>query len=399
MPTTDTTVFLKRFVLAVCQAFELLSRRIHLHQQRVTVICLNLANRLQLTQSDKTTLFYAGLMHDMGLFLTTREVNTLKFDNDEFTAHCEEAYSMLNRIELLRDAAIPIRYHHDNWAGPNKSGLLKEKIPLLSQIIHLADRLEVLIQDDKDMAEQSQAIIDKVCGYSGSWFNPQLVECLKEIAGEKMFWLSLTPEFTSNFLNEFAPEDKRKATLDNMVEVASVFAQIVDYKSHHTKGHSVQVTAMSLKIGIALRWPKDGLKRLWAAALLHDLGKLAVPNELLDKTEALTPQEYAIIKRHPYFGYVILSSIPGFDDIAEWTLYHHENLNGKGYPFGVSMNDIPQGARIIAVADKFTALTENRSYRKQMSSERAIQILEEEVTRNAIDKNILEVLKKIINKG
>ncbi|MFA5793723.1 MAG: HD domain-containing phosphohydrolase [Candidatus Brocadiia bacterium] len=395
---TDNRVFLKKFILAVCQAFQLLSRRIHLHQQRVTIISLNLAARLKLSQAEKTTLFYAGMMHDIGLFLTTHKTDVINFDTSEYVIHCEEAYSMLNRMELLRDAAIPIRYHHDNWAGPNQSGLAGDKIPFLSQIIHIADRTEVLINADKDPSEQSQEIIDKISGYSGTWFNPQLVECFKEIAGDKVFWLAITPEFTANFLDEFAPEDDRKVTLDNMVAVASIFAQIVDYKSHHTKGHSVQVTAMALKIGIAMHWAKDNLKRLWAAALLHDLGKLAIPNELLDKAEALTPQEYAIIKRHPYFGYVLLNAIPGFDEIAEWTLYHHEQLNGKGYPFGVDMDNISQGARIIAVADKFTAMTEDRAYHKKMPTEKAIQILEEDAKKNAIDKRILEVLKKIVGK-
>lgn len=393
-----TNVFLKKFVLAVCKAFELLSKRIHLHQQRVTITALNLANRLNLSPADRTTLFYAGLMHDIGIFLATRKIDVLNFDCEDVLPHCEEAYSMLNRIELLRDAALPIRHHHDRWTGPNESGLVKDKIPLLSQILFLADRMEVLIRYDKDPAAQSTEILNKIKHHNGTWFNPQLVDTLLELAGEKVFWLTLTPEFTDSFLNEFAPEDTRKVTLDNMIEVASVFAQIVDYKSHHTKGHSVAVTSLSLKIGIAMRWSKTDLKRLWAAALLHDLGKLAIPDELLEKAGALTPQEYEIIKRHPYFGYVILNAIPAFDEIAEWTLFHHEHLNGKGYPFGVDMDNIPQGARIIAVADKYTALTEERAYHKRASTEKALQVLEEEARQNAIDKKILEVLKRVIGK-
>ncbi|MBI4712881.1 MAG: HD domain-containing protein [Planctomycetes bacterium] len=394
-----TNVFLKKFVLAVCQAFELLSRRIHLHQQRVTIICLNLANRLKLSPANKTTLFYAGLMHDIGIFLARRKIDILNFDCEDILPHCEEAYSMLNRIELLCDAAVPIRYHHDNWSGPNESGLAKDKIPLLSQIIRLADRMEVLIRDDKGPAAQSTEILNKIKHHRGTWFNPQLVDALLELTGERVFWLTLTPEFTDSFLNEFAPEDTRKVTLDNMIEVASVFAQIVDYKSHYTKGHSVAVTSLSLKIGIAMRWSKSDLKRLWAAALLHDLGKLAIPNELLEKSGALTPQEYEIIKRHPYFGYVILNAIPAFDEIAEWTLFHHEHLNGKGYPFGVDTDNIPQGARIIAVADKYTALTEERTYHKRTSPEKALQVLEEEARQNVIDKKILDVLKNIVRKN
>ena len=384
--------------MAVCQSFETINRRIHLHQQRVTIIALNLANKLESPLSDKTTLFYAGLLHDIGLFLTKDQPDILDFNCSNVQSHCELAYEMMNRLALLQGASILIRHHHDHWAGPNESGLVKDKIPFLSQIIHLADRFEVLIQDDKPIIQQSEEIMNRIIQQNEIWFNPELVECLKQITRERLFWLSLTSEFTSNLLNEFAPTDERKATFDNMIEVASVFAQIVDYKSQHTKNHSVQVTALSLKIAMLLHWSKTDLKRLWAAALLHDLGKLSIQDELLDKTSSLTNNEYTIMKMHPYFGYLILSAIPEFDEIARWSLFHHEYLDGKGYPFGVDGDNIPQGARIIAVADKFTALTEDRPYRKKLFNEEALKILEEDARQNRIDKKILDVLKTIIEK-
>lgn len=396
---SDTSnVFLKKFIIAVCQSLEAVNRRIHLHQQRVTIISLNLANKLNLNLTDKTTLFYAGLLHDIGLFLTKDEPHIIDFNCSNNLPHCEQAYEMFNRLELLKAASVLIRYHHDHWQGPNESGLIKDKIPFLSQILHLADRFEVLILDNKPIMEQSEEIIKKITQHSGTWFNPDLVETLKQITQEKLFWLSLSSEFTSNLLNEFAPTDERETTFDNMIEVASIFAQIVDYKSQHTKNHSVQVTALALKIAMLMHWSKTDLKRLWAAALLHDLGKLSIQDELIDKAGSLTDNEYTIMKMHPYFGYLILSAIPEFDEIARWSLFHHEYLDGKGYPFGVDGDNIPQGARIIAVADKFTALTENRSYRKKLSNEEALKILENDAKQNRIDKKILDVLKIILEK-
>lgn len=394
-----SNIFLKKFMLAVCGVLERLNRRIHLHQQRVTIICLNLADKLKLSHTDKTLLFYASLMHDIGVFLTKDPLDILNFECLNFLPHCEAAYPLFNRIELLKDAALPIRYHHDNWSGPNPSGFTKDEIPLLSQIIHLADRLEVLLPDSEKAPKNTAEIINKISHYSGKCFKPELVEHLEKISKERVFWLTLTSEFTGAILNEFAPEDPRKATLDNMVEMASIFAQIVDYKSHQTKDHSVRVSSLALQIGIALKWKKDNLKRLWAAALLHDLGKLSIPDELLEKTSALTPNEYTIMKTHPYFGYLILNTIPGYDEIAEWSLYHHEHLNGKGYPFGVDTSQISTGARILAVADKFTALTEDRPYHKKVTDNEAIGILEEDARQNIIDKDILKALKNIIRKS
>ena len=110
-----------------------------------------------------------------------------------------------------------------------------------------------------------------------------------------------------DIVNEFAPDDERKLTIDNMIEMAYIFAEVVDYKSHFTRTHCVQVAETAVKIGEFLGWSKTELKRLLIAGLLHDLGKLAIPEEILDKPAALTPNEYDIIKRHPYFTYLILN--------------------------------------------------------------------------------------------
>ncbi len=144
-------------------------------------------------------------------------------------------------------------------------------------------------------------------------------------------------------------------------------------------------------------WSKMELKHLLIAGLLHDLGKLAIPDEILEKPGALTSNEYDIIKMHPYFTYLILSSIPGFDEVAQWTISHHERLDGKGYPMEVDADNIPQGARIIAVADRFTALTEDRPYRKKMPIPEAFKILNNDVKNNIIDGKILDVLKAVIS--
>jgi HD-GYP domain-containing protein (c-di-GMP phosphodiesterase class II) len=395
--TDISNTFVKTFIFALSQALGLLNRRISKHHQRVTHICLNLANELGLSPSDKTTLFYAALLHDIGAFSSKDSMAIMNFDYTNTQLHCESGYQMLNQSELLRDSAEVIRYHHDLWEGTNKSGLIKDSIPLLSQIIFLSDRTEVLIQDDKDILLQSEGIINKITQLSGIWFNPRLVECLQKITQNKIFWVGLTPEFVEDILNEFAPEDERKLTIDGMIEMAYIFAQVVDYKSHYTRTHCFQVAEIAVKIGEALGWSKTELKRLLIAGLLHDLGKLAIPEEILDKPTALTSNEYEIIKRHPYFTYLILNSIPGFTEIAQWTMSHHERLDGKGYPLGVDADNIPQGARILTVADKFTALTEDRSYRQRLSLKQASEVLEENAKQNQIDGKIWQVLKTIIS--
>lgn len=388
--------FIKTFIMSLSQALGLINRRISKHHQRVTHICLNLARALDLNNEDSTTLFYAGLLHDIGAFSSKDKLEIMEFDCPNCYQHCEDGFQILRKSEILRPIADSIRYHHDKYSGPNPSGLSQDEIPLLSQIIHISDRFEVLIKDDKDILPQSSQIVNKIVQCKGTWFSPKLVEALQEISRSKIFWIGLMPEFVDDILNEFAPQDDRTLAIDNMVDMAYIFAQMVDYKSHYTRIHSVQVAETAIKIGKAMGWSKMELKHLLIAGLLHDLGKLAIPDEILEKPAALTPNEYDIIKMHPYFTYLILSSIPGFDEVAQWTISHHERLDGKGYPMEVDADNIPQGARIISVADRFVALTEDRPYRKKLPIPEALRILRDDVRNKYIDEKILDVLKAVI---
>jgi putative nucleotidyltransferase with HDIG domain len=155
-------------------------------------------------------------------------------------------------------------------------------------------------------------------------------------------------------------------------------ARTVDAKSPWTAGHSTRVTKMALEIGAVMGLPPAELDDLHRAALLHDIGKLGIPVAILDKPNALTDQEYAVIKKHPSIGARILEPIGSYKSIIPVILQHHERHDGKGYPQGLSGNDIVIGARILAVADVFDAIRSDRPYRKGMTMERVIDIITEE---------------------
>src|SRR3990167_2949515 len=108
------------------------------------------------------------------------------------------------------------------------------------------------------------------------------------------------------------------------------------------------------------------------AALLHDIGKLSVPDEILEKPGGLSTEEFNIMRGHTYFTYHILNSIDGFDTISEWAAFHHEKLNGRGYPFHLKEGQLSIGSRIMAVSDKFSALSEDRPYRKSLTNNEII---------------------------
>lgn len=150
-------------------------------------------------------------------------------------------------------------------------------------------------------------------------------------------------------------------------------ARAIDAKSHWTAGHSERVTRLGLKIGRALGLPQKEMDILHRAGLLHDIGKLGTPRDILDKKEKLTNKEEQIMREHTRMGVRILEPIAAYADVVPIVLHHHEYFNGEGYPEGLAGKAISLGGRIFAVADSFDALTSDRPYRQALNREYAIE--------------------------
>ncbi len=159
-------------------------------------------------------------------------------------------------------------------------------------------------------------------------------------------------------------------------ELIESLTKAVDAKDSYTAGHSTRVSLYSRVIGKSLGLSKKELTRLKVAALFHDIGKIGIPDSVLLKEGRLTDEEFAIIKTHPVTGSKILSPVSMLNDIVAGVRHHHEKFNGGGYPDGLAGEHIPLDARILAIADSFDAMTSNRSYRRKMSYEAALEELE-----------------------
>jgi len=158
----------------------------------------------------------------------------------------------------------------------------------------------------------------------------------------------------------------------------TALARAIDAKSPWTAGHSERVTQYSLKIGRVLGLNQEELDTLQRGGLLHDLGKIGVPAEILDKPGKLDEEETKIMRQHAEIGAKILEPIVAYARVIPMVLQHHERADGHGYPNGIPKKVICLGARIFCVADSFDAMTADRPYRKAMSRERAIEIIKEE---------------------
>lgn len=174
--------------------------------------------------------------------------------------------------------------------------------------------------------------------------------------------------------------------------MTELFQKIIDFRSRFTATHSAGVSATSKMLSRIIGLSKIEIRLMEVAGNLHDLGKLAIPNSILEKPGKLTKKEMAVMKSHTYYTYSIINTIDGLQQVAEWAAYHHERLDGSGYPFRCKADELDTGARILMVADIFTALAEDRPYRKGMSREGIVQIIKQFSDRQLLDSMIVRLL-------
>lgn len=193
---------------------------------------------------------------------------------------------------------------------------------------------------------------------------------------------------------EFAIQDLE----DNFEAMVHSWVKAVEAKDPYTAGHSERVMSYSVRIGQELGLDAPTLRILEMGTLVHDLGKIGIPDDILLKPSRLTDDEFEVIKAHPVIGHRMIAGIPCFKDCVPIVRWHHERLDGGGYPDGIQGDEIPLLVRIASVADAFDAMTSNRAYRGSRSADEAIGELRKDVENGRIDGKIVEVLADIVQR-
>lgn len=175
-------------------------------------------------------------------------------------------------------------------------------------------------------------------------------------------------------------------------------AAAIDAKDSNTKGHSERVSKYAVAVAKQMNLPQTEINNILYGAILHDIGKIGIEEKILNKPESLDSTEYDVMKKHPEIGASIVSSIKVLEPAIPIVLYHHEFYNGKGYPAGLKGEEIPLGARIVAVVDAYDAITSQRPYRGAETMEKAIEALRAEAGKQ-FDPEIIEVFVKVLSNG
>lgn len=236
-------------------------------------------------------------------------------------------------------------------------------------------------------------ICDLVVEQSGHMFHPEIVEAFLILKEREYFWWDLTSDNLIYILNNAVDGDMLDLGIDELIELSKLFARLIDFRSPFTSSHSMGVAASAEFLAEKLGFSKIECKMMKVAGYLHDLGKLAIPSSILEKQSGLSDSEFQIMKSHVYHTYRTLEAIEELDIINIWGSLHHERLNGKGYPFHLKRDQIPLGSRIMAVADVFVAITEDRPYREGMNKEAVEKTMDNMVEENHLDSLVVSILK------
>jgi len=364
------------------------------HSKRTALASVYIAERLGYDGDKLKNLYIAACTHDIGAVEAFSESH---WDSDFIYEHSEFGSNIVKKLPLDKSISRFIRFHHESWNGSGPNGLAGSDIPEEAQIMHLADMFEFIYNDNKPYRLQKSTIVDWIKSRKGVLFSPHVTDAFLEACEPEKFWLDMENIKSNPFiLTRKYPSFKTPISLGIMRSISMVFAAIIDKKSAFTHEHSIGLFNHAASFSKYYGFNEEETMKLKIAALLHDIGKLSIPNRILDKPGKLTSEEFSIIKSHTYYTKLILGNIEGMEDIAEWAANHHETLRGTGYPEGLDGNQLCHKSRIMTVCDIYQALTEDRPYREGMPKEKALGIIDSMVGVGNIDSSVVKALKEII---
>ncbi|SBM17581.1 HD-GYP domain-containing protein [Raoultella planticola] len=370
---------LKSALMLTTRVIQIINPELQLHMQRTALIALELALALELPRSQQQTIFCAALLHDIGVLGDKRIVTSLNdIDNIE-DPHQHRGAEMLGGLPTFAPVLPVIRHHHFN---PAYKGNLEE------HIVFFADAFERLLSSGNITTDHHPDIIIDTFRTSHHEIDPMLCDTVCQLAQKEHFWLHLHPGHIQRMLEIIGPINELYIDIDGLKDICLLIAKIVDTYSSFTASHSIMVGEISCLLATYMHLPEEECKKIEIAGYLHDIGKINIPLDILEKQSELTPDELRQVREHSYTTGEILSAFSELGEIINWAANHHEKLDGSGYPLHLNQDYLQLPDRIIAIADIFTALTEDRPYRVAMRYQDALQLIENDVINGALDKDV-----------
>ncbi len=377
-------------LLSLSDSIDLAGSQITSHQMRTAFIAGQIALAAGLPRERTENLIVTSLFHDIGALSLEEKIRLHEIEEIDAEAHCVLGEALFGSIPLFAPGKKIVRNHHRAWDCWDQSIDWPEVFD--SQVLFLADYLERKIDRSLFILHQMDALDKKIASVSGTLIHHDVVDLFRDISKRESFWLDLaSPRLYSILLNS-KPFQEAEIAFEDISSIALLFRNIIDFKSRFTATHSTGVAECAVLLARIFGLPEFVIMQMEVAAFFHDLGKLAVPNSILEKPGRLTEAEFAVMKQHTYITHTVLETIGGLGDIAKWAAYHHESLDGTGYPYHIKGEEMDLQARILKVADVFTALSEHRPYRKGMDRKEIERILKSLAADRKVDGKIVKAL-------
>lgn len=288
-----------------------------------------------------------------------------------------------------------ILYHHENADGSGPLCKTEEETNLASQVLHLVDFMDASLKLNYYDASTYGKITNYIQQFRGRFFSRRACD---------LFLSEITPDLLSH-MHEVGPETCLRQELPSVTDsyseqevrsIARFFSKIVDQRSSFTRRHSQAVADLAEIMARHYGWEEEKVVRYYFAGSLHDIGKLMVSNDILEKPGRLTRDEFAEMKHHAEASLFVLKRIKGLEDnVAEWAANHHEKLDGSGYSRGLTADRLTFEDRLMCVVDIYVALREKRPYKDGMPHDRTMEILRDDAENGKLDAGIVEEFDKV----
>lgn len=367
------------------------------HSKRVAYMACAMGKALGLSDQQLMDLAACTLLHDNALTEYIR-AEALRSGMErpkviDVKAHCVLGERNAEKMLFYGDVKGVILCHHENADGTGPLGRTLEQTPLYARLIHLCDQIDAAFDVSALTEHKRTAIREYLLSNSGTRFDADSVQLFlsgfKDAPAE-----TFLPENLSISIRAMLPATTMDCAPEQMIGFASVFAAITDYKSRSTRNHSLGIAQKAMVLAQREGANQETCAKLYLAGALHDIGKLMVDRNVLEKPDTLTASEYRHIQTHAHYTKQILSSIEGLEDIALWASSHHEKLDGSGYPSGKTAAELTHNERLLACLDIYQALTEPRPYKAGMDHQRAMRILDQMAAGGKLDASIVREIDK-----
>lgn len=380
---------------------ELIGVKTH-HGKRVAYLCAQMGKAAGLNDKQQLDLVGCAVLHDNALteYLQAEYLSTGKnitgIQGRKLGIHCTLGERNIKGFPFFGEVRHSILYHHEHADGSGPFSKKESEIPFYAALIHLADQVDGRF----NLREMSEEKYQKICDYlnrnKGILFGSRETALfLENMTLEKLEFMA--DQYIETLLGESLIYIEEDYSPEQLIHIAGIFARIVDYKSTFTSLHSIGIAHKAYTMASYYGYDEEYAARFFLAGALHDIGKLSINVEVLEKAGKLTDEEFRHIKLHALITYQILSKVRGMEEICKWASFHHEKLNGKGYPFGRDSLQLDWNCRLMACLDIYQALREDRPYKKGKPHQETIQIMEQMVQNGFIDKDIVKDMDQLFS--